>query len=65
MKLLEDELNYRDLVYLKNLLDYEKEQMEKANVSTDFFEYKSISKWIKELDIEIQSEIKKHLETKK
>lgn len=44
----------RDLWYLKNLLEYEKEQMEKANVSLTFFEYESVNKWLEELNFRIK-----------
>jgi hypothetical protein len=45
----------RDLLYLKNLLEYEKEQMIKANVQIDFFEYMSISRWLEELELRIKN----------
>lgn len=49
------EINLRDLYYLKNLLDYEKTQMEKANVSQEFFEYQSVCKWLRELEIKLNN----------
>jgi hypothetical protein len=43
----------RDLLYLRDHLEFEKEQMEIAEVSKDFFEYQSISNWLLELNIRI------------
>lgn len=43
-------INTRDIEYLKNLLSYEAEQMEEAQVNNDFFEYQCIKKWLIELD---------------
>ncbi|MEF7566348.1 hypothetical protein V4V35_25495 [Bacillus infantis] len=44
----------RDLYYLKNLLKFEKEQMEEAGVSADFYEYETLCKWLQELEERIE-----------
>jgi hypothetical protein len=44
----------RVLLYLQNLLEYEKEQMEKAEVQIDFFEYSAIRQWLDELETRIK-----------
>lgn len=41
--------NTRDLYYLKSLLEFEKKQMEKSEVSNSFFEYESLQRWLDEI----------------
>lgn len=43
----------RDLFFLKNHLEYEKQQMEESNVSKDFFEYESVCNWLLEINSRI------------
>lgn len=45
----------RDLYYLKSLLEFEKAQMEESNVSNDFFEYNSVTRWLEELEERIKN----------